>query len=237
MGDVDRLRTPSGSREPSLFVRGVEFAAGAWTALPSAILALRGRYLGLRARRQLAAIPRPYRLCLGSGRAPIPGWTNVDYYFPADVQLDLRYGIPVPDGSVEFIYSEHLIEHLPLEANLRLFAECRRVLAADGRMRIATPDLAEIVRDYRSAWRCHDWVKWEEYRWIDSGTRMVNLAVRGWGHTYLWDYDELSARLAQTGFSKVTRFSLGESDTAALRGLETRADSLLVVEAEPAAEE
>lgn len=226
-------RQAAGRHEAARFVRGAELVGAAWHRLPSAVTAARGHLLRRRAQARFAVIPAPYRLCLGSGRAPIDGWTNVDYYFPADVQLDLRHGIPVPDGSVELIYSEHLIEHLPLEANLRLFEECRRVLSPNGRMRIATPDLSEIIRDYREGWRRHDWVNWDEYRWIDSGTRMVNVAVREWGHVYLWDYEELAQRLADTGFTTIERHEIGESETEALRGLETRADSLLVVEAEP----
>lgn len=185
-----------------------------------------------RAKRQLASILPPYRLCLGSGRAPIDGWTNIDYYFPADVQLDLRYGIPLADGSVELIYSEHLVEHLTLEQNVRLFAECARLLAPGGRMRIATPDLEDIVRDYRADWRRHDWVNWDDYAWVDSGTRMLNVAVREWGHVYMWDFGEITARLEAVGFCNVERFDIGISETDALRGLETRADSTLVVEAQ-----
>lgn len=225
------LRTPPAPREAGVLVRGGEVAGRAWRAAPSAVTQVRGRMLAARARRRLAAIPAPYRLCLGSGRAPIPGWTNVDYFFPADVQLDLRLGIPVPDGSVELIYSEHLIEHLSLEENLRLFADCRRVLSPEGRMRIATPDLEEIVRDYRTDWRRHDWVNWDEFSWIDSGTRMVNVAVREWGHVYMWDFDELSERLTQAGFRDIARLAVGESDRPSLSGLETRADSRLIVEA------
>lgn len=224
---------PTHHREASVIVRSAELVAKLWHGVPSAVTAARGRFLRRRARSQFETIRRPYRLCLGSGQAPIDGWTNVDYHFPADVQLDLRYGIPVPDESVELIYSEHLIEHLPLAASLRLFRECRRVLARSGRMRIATPDLSDIVRDYRSDWRRHDWVNWDEHSWIDSGTRMVNVAVREWGHVYLWDFEELSQRLADVGFTNIRRYQLGKSETDALRGLETRADSRLIVEASP----
>lgn len=233
MNDGPDLRTPSTHREASAFARGADVASRVWHHVPFALTAARGHLLRRRAKARLASISLPYRLCLGSGRAPIPGWTNVDFYFPSDVQLDLRFGIPIPDDSVELIYSEHLIEHLSLEANLQLFRECRRVLAPAGRMRIATPDLAEIVRDYRTDWRRHDWVKWDEYSWVDSGTRMVNAAVRDWGHVYIWDYEELAQRLAGTGFANLERHEIGESAREALRGLETRADSHLVVEAGP----
>ena len=225
------LRTPTHVREAPLYLRGFEYLARGWQAVPARIASVRGRILSQRAKRQLAKLPRPYRLCLGSGRAPIPGWTNGDYFFPADVQLDLRHGIPVPDGSVELIYSEHLIEHFTLDDNLRLLAECARVLAPGGRMRIATPDLESLVRDYRTTWRDHDWVNWDEYGWISSGTQMLNTAVREWGHVYLWDFEELRQRLEGIGFRGIERFEIGASGTEALRSLETRADSNLIVEA------
>lgn len=186
-----------------------------------------------RATSALAAAPRPLRLCFGSGAAPIAGWTNVDLAAPADVLLDLRYRIPLPDRSVQLIYSEHLIEHLTLEEGVRLLRECRRILEPHGRLRFATPDLAEIVRDYDTDWRRHEWVNWPEYGWIDSGTRMVNTAVRAWGHQYLYDYPELERRLREAGFRQVERCDIGQSPEEPLRRLETRADSKLIVEASP----
>lgn len=157
----------------------------------------------------------------------------MDYFFPADVTLDLRYGIPISDRSAELIYSEHLIEHLPFDSCLALLRECRRVLAPSGIIRIATPDLEDVVTNYLDDWRRHEWVSWPEYRWIDSGTRMVNAAMHEWGHVYLWDFNELRARLKDVGFEDVTRHELGESERPPLQGLETRADSKLIVEARP----
>jgi predicted SAM-dependent methyltransferase len=231
MSKPDLRQPPPGKHEASRLVRAAERAGTVWHRAPSIVIAVRGRLLRRRAAEQFRKFPRPYRLCLGSGRAPIEGWTNIDYYFPADITLDLTYGLPIPDESAELIYSEHLIEHFPLDTNLRLFTECHRVLRPGGRMRIATPDLAELVADYRTNWRQHDWVNWDEYRWIDSGTRMVNVALREWGHLYLWDFEELADRLASAGFADIRRFSLGESDEPALRSLETRSDSKLIVEA------
>lgn len=155
----------------------------------------------------------------------------MDLYFPADVRLDLRSGLPIPDGSAQYIYSEHLVEHLPLDVAVRLFAECRRVLTLDGMMRIATPDMAEIVRDYEDRWNRHDWVQWPEYAWIDSGPRMVNTAFRAWGHLYLYDFSELRLRLMEAGFTRVDRCDIGLSAHEDLSSLETRADSRLIAEA------
>jgi predicted SAM-dependent methyltransferase len=169
---------------------------------------------------------------LGSGAAPLVGWINIDIQRPADVLLDLRFGIPLPDESVDFIYSEHLIEHLTLEDGLKHFAECRRILKSGGVLRLATPDLADLVKDYSTDWRRHDWVQWPGNEWIDSGVRMLNMAVREWGHLYMYDFDELNLRLRQTGFETVRRAELGASSHPELRSLETRADSKLIVEAQ-----
>jgi predicted SAM-dependent methyltransferase len=179
-------------------------------------------------------MPRPLRLCLGSGHAPIADWVNVDFEPPADVLVDLRFGLPVPDGSVDAIYSEHLVEHLPLDAGVAMFREWRRAVAPSGVIRVATPDLELLITDYRGDWRSrHDWIHWPEYQYIDSPVRMINVAMRAWGHEYLYDFEELSFRLHQAGFSDVRRLGIGESDEPFLRQLETRADSSLVVEARP----
>ncbi|HEU0104635.1 MAG TPA: methyltransferase domain-containing protein [Vicinamibacteria bacterium] len=198
---------------------------------PSPLRRLAARLLEVGARRRLATRRPPLRLCLGSGRAPIPEWVNIDLHLGADVVLDLTSGIPAPPGSVETVYSEHLIEHFSLEEGLALLRECRRVLEPAGILRIATPDLATLVDDYRHTWRTHDWVSWPEYRWVDSGARMLNQAFRGWGHLYLYDFEDLSARLESAGFRDVRRCAIGESEHPHLRGLETRRDSGLVVEA------
>lgn len=208
-------------------------SSAALTVASAGAAAVRGRTMQALARRRLSGEPRPLRLCLGSGHAPIEGWVNVDFEPPADVLIDLRFGLPVANGAVDFIYSEHLVEHLPLEAARRMFREWRRVIAADGTVRIATPDLQRLLEDYRAPdWRGrHDWVNWPEYRDIDTPVHMINVAMRAWGHQYLYDFEELADRLREAGFTRIKRVALGESDDSTLRGLETRADSALVVEA------
>jgi predicted SAM-dependent methyltransferase len=185
-----------------------------------------------RAAQVLKRASSPLKLCLGSGSAPLAGWINIDIQRPADVLLDLRFGIPLADGSVAFIYSEHLIEHLTLDEGLAHFAECRRLLKPGGVLRIATPDLADLVKNYATDWRRHDWVRWPGNEWIDTGTRMLNMAVRDWGHQYMYDYDELNLRLSQAGFESISRAENGMSAHPELCGLETRADSKLVAEAQ-----
>jgi predicted SAM-dependent methyltransferase len=236
-GSSPRLRTPPPPR-PTTAERATMIAKRGTATLLSVASAgtsvVRGRLMRTTAERRLRAMPRPLRLCLGSGHAPIPGWVNVDFEPPADVLVDLRYGLPVANGSVDAIYSEHLVEHLPLEAGEAMFREWRRVIAPGGVVRIATPDLALLITDYRGDWRSrHEWIHWPEYAHIDSPVHMINVAMRAWGHLYLYDFEELAFRLHAAGFSDVRRAAIGESDDPALRDLETRADSSLIAEARP----
>ena len=55
------------------------------------------------------------KLNLGSGQQKgRDGWINVDQN-KSDINWDLRRGIPLPDSSVDIIYSSHLLEHIPFK--------------------------------------------------------------------------------------------------------------------------
>jgi hypothetical protein len=59
------------------------------------------------------------------------GWVNIDLSAKADLQLDMRERMPLTNGSVQMIYSEHFLEHLhyPEDAK-RFLSESFRVLEA-----------------------------------------------------------------------------------------------------------
>src|SRR5262245_40369277 len=45
-------------------------------------------------------------------RALKPGWVNIDLVACADLQLDMREAMPLPDKCAQMIYSEHFFEHI-----------------------------------------------------------------------------------------------------------------------------
>lgn len=103
------------------------------------------------------------RLNLGGGNFHQDGWVNVDYPFEARAgkqhaeNIDIAHNfmdkkpIALPDGSVDVIYTEHCIEHLPEDAVAFLFQDVYRLLKTGGAFRISCPD-ADIVYDhYRAA--------------------------------------------------------------------------------------
>jgi predicted SAM-dependent methyltransferase len=79
---------------------------------------------------------------LGPGQDKyIEGWINVDanpFTARRDVWADLRNPLPFHDGTVQALYSHHVIEHLPdLQAHFR---DAFRCLAPGGVYRVAGPD-------------------------------------------------------------------------------------------------
>jgi SAM-dependent methyltransferase len=78
-------------------------------------------------------------------------WQTVDWA-DADIVVDLRAGgrLPLEDASQEAIYTAHTVEHLDDDALAALLAECRRVLAPGGVLRLETPDAERIVSAYQA---------------------------------------------------------------------------------------
>lgn len=176
----------------------------------------------------------PYQLHFGCGAVHLPGWVNIDrdaVTNSIDLSWDMRDPLPIPDGSVKFIFHEHVMEHLTVEEGLAFSRECRRMLAPKGVLRVAMPDLAECVRQYHeNDWR-QPWMQKYGYDFIQTRAETINIAFRSWEHKWLYDHEELHRRLREAGFETTRDCRRLESEIAELRGLETRDESLLVVEA------
>jgi predicted SAM-dependent methyltransferase len=165
------------------------------------------------------------RLQLGSGPVELPGWLNSDLV-SGDLYLDAGRQLPLPDSSFAYVFSEHLIEHLSEPAGLRLLRETHRIVRPGGTVRITTPDLRKIIALYEDR---NETISLADYaRFLDGVTgrqhqracQVFNDFVRLWGHRYVYDEEDLTAKLAQVGFVEVERREAGQSSKALLRGLE-----------------
>lgn len=174
----------------------------------------------------------PRRLHVGCGANRFPGWLNADISPTADIVVFMERSLPFKQDFLERIYSEHVLEHVPYETGVFFLSEAHRTLMPGGCIRIAVPDLEDIVDSYHTGdWKRLDWVNWPEYSFIKTRAEMINIAFRWWGHRHLYDREELKRALAEAGFSQIRFVDRGESDVEDLRGLETREDSTLIAEA------
>ena len=188
--------------------------------------------MGLLSRLKLRRYPRSgLKLHLGSGTVRLDGWVNIDLETPqADLHFDLTRGLPLPDGCARLVYHEHVMEHITLEQGRFGLRDWHRLLQPGGILRIATPDLAYVVERYQGDWKDQAWLKLPEYQFIQTKAEMINVSMRWWGHQFLYDGEQLEREMRAAGFATITRCRLGESTIPELRGLETRPDSILILE-------
>jgi hypothetical protein len=110
------------------------------------------------------------RLHVGCGPRVLAGWVNIDLAYQPFANymeaygvdhdgperrgtredffaIDLRRGLPLPDGSVEVVFHEDFIEHLSQRDAIAFLAETRRVMVEGAVHRVNTPDLAASMRE------------------------------------------------------------------------------------------
>jgi SAM-dependent methyltransferase len=168
------------------------------------------------------------RLQVGTGHNLLPGWLNTDRApVPGGVYLDAAEPFPFEDGTFHYVFSEHLIEHLPYDRGLAMLRECRRVLNPGGRVRIATPDLDAIIslKGAPAGGVEERYVRWLTESYFPDADRpspayAINQVFRGWGHRFIYDQETLRAALERAGFTGVVRRAFGESDDENLSGIE-----------------
>ena len=186
-----------------------------------AVLSSPGRRWSARRLQHLVASAGSVRLHLGCGPRILPGWANIDIGLHADVTLDLCRPIPLPDDSVDYVFSEDFIEHLSFKMGSGVLRECARVLRPGGVLRLATPDLTRFAQEYLA--RSEPGLAWyrAEFPGLVTHAQMFNAGMRAWGHRFLYDEETLRFVLEPLGFS-VVRTAFGQSTVEALRGLEVR---------------
>lgn len=130
------------------------------------------------------------KLDVGCGPVPQPGYVTVDAYYPADIQADM-WAIPLPDHSVDEIWSSHALEHIPLDRILPTLREWYRLLRRGGSVTILVPDLDYVA---------HFWLAHRgERRALDL--IFGNQANEGQFHKTGWNQDSLRAVLVEAGLT------------------------------------
>jgi predicted SAM-dependent methyltransferase len=175
------------------------------------------------------------RLHIGCGDNYFAGWVHLDMN-PLLPNVDALWhssdGLPCATGTCEFIYSEHFLEHLSVAEGQQFLSECYRALRPGGVVRIAMPDLRESVAQYyENRWREQPWLEKYGYAWIQTGAEYLNIAMRDWGHQWLYDREELRRRMRDVGFTTIHDCDWGVSAVPELCQRETRRETTLICEA------
>ncbi|MFZ2951329.1 MAG: methyltransferase domain-containing protein [Desulfuromonadaceae bacterium] len=106
------------------------------------------------------------KLNIGCAGRPLPGYINIDMdtldeikarypsqEFPEGIEIfnyDI-FNLPFPDGTVDEIRADSLVEHLSFSEESKFFREVSRVLKTGGIFHFETPDFEDAVRLWLNA--------------------------------------------------------------------------------------
>jgi predicted SAM-dependent methyltransferase len=170
----------------------------------------------------------PKKLHIGCGDNHLEGWLNTDIYpKKGEAFLDATKAFRFSSDTYDYIFSEHMIEHIPYQSCLNFLAECYRILKPGGTIRLATPDLKFLIDLYnpnKSDIQI-EYMKWSVGKSIKdvktyADAFVINKFMHNWGHTFIYDEKTLKFALKQTGFVNVTKQNLSISADPELNGLE-----------------
>jgi predicted SAM-dependent methyltransferase len=149
------------------------------------------------------------------------------------IYLDATKTLPFPNNTFDYVFSEHMIEHIPYQAAMGLIKEIYRVVKPGGRVRVSTPDLSFLINLYTQdksdlqlryiTWATDSFLKGTKLpdALSDADTFVINNFVRNWGHQFIYDQKTLWNAFAQCGFSEIERCNPGVSVDENLRGIES----------------
>ena len=144
---------------------------------------------------------------LGSGaKKGADGWTTVDL-LGADISHDLRKGIPLPDKSVDRIYTSHMFEHIPYKYLVAFINECFRVLKDGGELSVCVPNAGLYIQAYIEGKEFQGRSQCYKPALVDTGSFLdqVNyIAYMDGHHNYMFDEENLINTIKKVPFSLVT---------------------------------
>jgi predicted SAM-dependent methyltransferase len=171
---------------------------------------------------------RTKKLHIGCGGNILPEWLNTDYFptNPNIAYLDATKQFPFQDGTFDYVFSEHMIEHITYADGLIMLKQCNRILKSGGKIRLSTPNLRFLVDLYseNKSELQERYIQWASDLFIKNGvysdTMVINNFVRDWGHVFIYDEKTLRLALEVSGFVDVHSYRINESDDPALKNLE-----------------
>lgn len=168
------------------------------------------------------------RLHLGCGWNHLEGWVNIDLVgSKADLVWDIRRDLPFPHGSMDAVFLEHVLEHMPYSQGISVLRNALQVLRPGGILRVGVPNAGMYADLYvADPQRLQDW------RW---GRPTPMLALREvfqeHGHVTAWDGATLLLVLQEAGFSSAQIMPAGESRLTPAPDLRERWDETVYAEA------
>lgn len=169
---------------------------------------VRGKHILLRK----STIASKVLLNIGCGSKAKGEFINLDYNWrkTIDICWDICTGIPLENHSLEGIFTEHCLEHIPFHSCQFVLKECRRLLRSQGTIRIVVPDAELYLRLYHQA-KQGETVQFPNSTAQETTAMMaVNRIFRNHGHQFAYDAETMMALLENAGFTDIQQVSYNQ---------------------------
>ena len=169
-----------------------------------------------------------YKLNLGCGDTYLKGWLNTDI-FPKSRRiffLDATKEFPFENKIFDYVFSEHMIEHISYNNGKEMIRECFRVLKNNGRIRISTPninfliELVNVPSQINKRYLDFFFELNKDYGINKDVVYVVNDFMRSHGHLFIYSPEILKSMLKDAGFIDIKFHSINKSDIKVFRNLE-----------------
>lgn len=196
-------------------------------------------------------------LHLGCGSNILKGWLNTDLNaYGSVIYMDASTPFALKNCTLEYIFSEHMFEHLSYENGKMMLKECYRTLKSGGIIRLTMPTLDFLIKLYNepnneihqkyARWSLQQFAP-QMYADFVRGREeipmalIVNNFMHLWGHQMIYNFFLLRSMLENAGFINVKECQMRQSEHLYLKGLEHHSDVIpkwanelesMVVEAE-----
>ncbi|HTY61239.1 MAG TPA: methyltransferase domain-containing protein [Acidobacteriota bacterium] len=174
------------------------------------------------------------KLHLGCGKNLLQGWLNTDLKYRKNriSFLDASKTFPFQNETIDFIFCEHLIEHLSFVQAKNLLGECRRILKANGTIRISMPSiyfLFDLLKNGTHPLNI-EYTRWAAQRFLtkagmgydedQAAVYVISNFFRDFGHKVIHSFESIQSLLLKAGFREIEQAKIGVSKTPELCMLE-----------------
>tara|TARA_B100000214_G_C23863190_1_gene579068 strand:+ start:173 stop:814 length:642 start_codon:yes stop_codon:yes gene_type:complete len=149
---------------------------------------------------------------------------------------DATKKLPFNDGSVDVIYTSHMLEHLSRIGAKNFLIEAKRSLCNGGILRVSVPDLKIYINRYiensdADAFMSSTLVSYGELTTLKQKLKLLVVGFRH--HQWMYDANSLSKLLLDAGFNQVFVLEAGNTKIKNYEGLNLseRSSQSLYVEA------
>jgi len=166
-----------------------------------------------------------------------PGWTTSDHKKQWWSRPDTAWRLTPSDGVFDYVFSSHMLEHIPHFKIDAVLKECNRVLKMGGTIRLVCPNLevfakAYVARDADMFAKVFDedpTIRQD----LGFGGKLMNFLISpgadglmfsrngecigGYAHVYSYDFEMLKTLLERHGFGEVVQSGFGQSAVAEMR--------------------